>query len=143
MKEPFQKIFILAIGVAIALGAGCQEQELPSEKKSRLIAAEKIQLKNELEQRGKEIKSLKKQHDKEIKQLKEELTKCQKQKEVLEKQLQENVEEKVDDILSAVVDENTKLREEIKKLKAQIEKLKKELEDSEAKSRLPKEHQPL
>ena len=143
MTKPIQMIFVLAVGLVVVLGVGCQEQELPSEKKSRLIAAENIQLQKELEQRSKEIKSLKKQHDKEIKQLKEELTKCQKQKEALEKQLQENVEEKVDDILSAVVDENAKLREEIKKLKAQIEKLKKELEESEAKPRLPKKPQPL
>lgn len=129
MTKPIRMIFVLAVGLVVILGAGCQEQGLPGEKKSRLIAAENIQLQKELEQHVKEIKSLKKQHDKEIKQLKDELTNCQKKKEALEKQLQENVKEKVDDVLSAVLDENTKLREEIKNLKAQIEKLKTELDE--------------
>ncbi|MFQ6034668.1 MAG: hypothetical protein ACE5NM_02330 [Sedimentisphaerales bacterium] len=131
MKEPLKKIFILAIGLAIVAGAGCQstgrlsaEQELSIEKKSRLIAAENIQLKKKLEQRDKEIQKLKKQYDKEIKQLKEELTKCQKQKEILEKRLKKGVKEQVDEVLTAVVEENAKLHKEIKELKTQIEKLK-------------------
>ena len=118
MRNSVNKALLWVTGIALVLSAGCQEQELQGEKKSRLIAAENIQLQKELEQHIKEIRSLKKQHDKEIKQLKDELTNCQKKKEALEKQLQQNVKDKVEDVLSAVLDENTKLREEIKNLKS-------------------------
>ena len=123
MKLPIQKVFLLVIGVAIMSSAGCQEQELPSEKKSRLIAAENIELKKQLEQRDGQIEQLKKQHEKQIQQQEDRLAKCLKRKETVEKQLREGVKEQVDDVLSAVVEENAKLREEIKNLKAEIEKL--------------------
>lgn len=139
MKEPIQKIFILVIGVAIASGAGCQEQRLSSEKKSRLIAAENIQLKKELEQHDKEIEKLKKLHDKETKQQEELLTKCLQEKELWKQKAQQNIKEQVDSVLAAVVDENTKLREEIKNLKAEIEKLKTEAPELGAKPRQSEE----
>jgi len=123
MKEPIQKIFILVIGVAIALGAGCQEQGLPSGKKCRLIAAENVQLKKELEQCDKEIERLKKLHDEEIKQQEDLLTKCLQEKETWKQKAQQNIKEQVDSVLAAVVDENTKLREEIKNLKAELDEL--------------------
>ena len=61
MKKPIQKIFVLVSTAIIMLGAGCQstvpgtsaggrlsaEQELTGEKKSKLIAAENVQLKKE------------------------------------------------------------------------------------------------
>ena len=120
---------LLAIGVAVALSAGCQEQELSADKKGRVIAAENIQLKKELKQRDQEIEKLKKEHEKQIQQQKELLAKYLKRKEDLEKQLQQNVKEQIDEVLAAVIDENAKLREEIKKRKAQIEKLKTELDE--------------
>jgi nitrogen fixation/metabolism regulation signal transduction histidine kinase len=117
MKEQFPKVFFLAICVAIVTCAGCQEQELPSDKKSRAIAAENMQLKKELKQRDEKIEQLKKQYDKQLQQQQKQSAKCLKQKEALEKQLQKNVKDQVDDVLATVIDENTKLREEIKKLK--------------------------
>jgi len=117
MKKQILKAFFLAICIAIVICAGCQEQELPSEKKSRAIAAENIQLKKGLKQRDEKIEQLKKRHDKQIQQQKEQLAKCLKQKEALEKQLQKNVKGQVDEVLATVIDENAKLREEVKKLK--------------------------
>ena len=118
MKRPAQKAFVLAVGiVVIMLIAGCdEEQNLSSTKsavkKHQLIAAENTRLKKDLERCNKEIK-----------QQQELLAKCQQQKEALKKQLQENIQERVDSILAAVMEDNAKLRKEIKDLKAQREKL--------------------
>jgi len=139
MKEPIQKIFILAIGVAIVSSAGCQEQGLSSEKKSRLIAAENVQLKKEIEQHDKEIEKLKKLHDEEIERQEELLTRCLQEKESWKQKAQQNIKEQVDSVLAAVVDDNAKLREEIKNLKAQIEKLKTEAPELGAKGRQSEE----
>jgi len=117
MKKQIPKVLFLAICIAIVTCAGCQEQELPSEKKSRAIAAENIQLKKGLKQRDEKIEQLKKQYEEQMQQQKEQLAKCLNQKEALEKQLQKNVKDQVDDVLATVIDENAKLREEVKKLK--------------------------
>jgi len=114
------KALLLAISVAIIiLSVGCQEEKLPSEKKSRIIAAENMKLKKELEQRDKTIEKLNKQHEKQVQQQKELLAECLKQKGTLEKQLQQNVKEQIDEVLANVIEENAKLQEEIKKLKTQ------------------------
>ncbi len=123
------KAVLLAISVAIIiLSVGCQEENLPSEKKSRIIAAENMKLKKELEQRDETIERLKKQHEEQIQQQKELLAECLKQKGTLEKQLQQNVKEQIDEVLANVIEENAKLRDQIKKLKAHIEKIEAELE---------------
>ena len=123
MKKPIQRVFLLVVGFIVILSMGCQpagrlsaEQQLASEKKNRLIAAENYQLKKKLRQLDKDIQKLKRQHEEEIKRQKELLAKCQKQKKALEEKLHENVEEQVDDVLSAVVNENEKLRNEIERI---------------------------
>lgn len=128
MKGLILRALALTIGAFIVLGAGCQTQESPDAKKSRLIAAENMRLEKELAQRGRDIERLKTQHDKEMKQQQEQLTKCLERKAALEKQLQENVKEQVESVLTAVVEENAKLQQEIKALKAQIEKLQEPIE---------------
>lgn len=143
MKRPAQKAFVLenpkriflplgtlAICVVIMLIAGCEEQNLSSTKKSRLIAVENMELKKELEQRGEEIKRLQEQHEKQIKQQEQKLAICLKQKEAFKKQLGQNIQEKVGSVVNAVMQENKKLRKENEGLKAQIEKLKTELEEA-------------
>lgn len=124
MKESLKKIFILAIGLAIMIGAGCQEKGRLTVKKSRIIAAENIQLKDQLKQRELEIKRLKKQLEDEVKHQKELLAKCLKQKEVLQNQLQQKIKEQLDDVLTAVIDKNTELREENESLRSEMEQLK-------------------
>jgi phage shock protein A len=127
MTRPVSEVLVLAIGFAILLVVGC-EQEAPSEKKSRLIAAENIKLKNALEQRAKEVERLKAQHAEERRQQEESLAGCQKQKEDLQEKLRQGVKKQVDEVLTAVVEENAKLREEVKNLKAEVEKLKQKIE---------------
>jgi len=96
MKRPAVKAFVLVVGVAVMLTAGCGPQEPPDLKKSRAIAAENIELRKELAQSSKEIEKLKDQHGKELDEQKN---------------------------LDTVLEENKKLRDENARLKAQIEEL--------------------
>ncbi len=130
MKESAPKMLVVAVGIVfgIMLFAGCEEEEKNSSnttsdgKRSRLIAIENRQLKQQIE-------DLKKAHAKETKGQKELLGKCERQKKNLEELSSKGVEDYMQDILGPLAEENTKLHGEIKTLKAQIEKLKTENEE--------------
>jgi chromosome segregation ATPase len=128
MKGFVPKAVTLVIGVVALFCASCREQELPGEKKSRVIAAENMQLKQDLTSRDQEIAKLKTQHAKEMKQQQAELAKCLERKEALEKQLQQRVKEQVEGVLTTVVEENAKLQQQIKELKAEIEKMREQIQ---------------
>ena len=123
MKRPATKIFVLTVCVVVMLIAGCGNQKPPSVKKSRLIAVENMRLTKELEQRNREIESIKELHNKEIKKQEKLLAKCVQEKEGWKKKARQNVRNQVKGVLDAVMEQNVKLREENEKLKAQIEKL--------------------
>jgi len=128
MKGTAQKMFVLAVGtIVVMLIASCQEQEQIDAKKSRVIAAENMELKKELEHRGKEIERLKELHAKEIKRQEGLLAKCQEEKKLWQDKADENIKEQVSEILTVVMEQNSKLQEENENLKAQIDKLKSEL----------------
>ncbi len=116
MKKQGQKAVVLAIGVifVILLIAGCEEQSVPSSRVSKLVAAENIELKEEINQRDAVIERQKKQ-----------LEKCQQERETLAKQLQANTEELMGHLFENFGKDNQRLRKENTELKAQIEKLKK------------------
>lgn len=107
MKRRVQKAVILAVGVVIMLTAGC-EKENP-------LANENMQLKEQLEQR-----------DKEIEKQKELLAKCLQEKEDWGERVQEDIKSLTENALKDL-EENIKLGEENDKLKSQIEQLEKEL----------------
>ncbi|HIJ52487.1 MAG TPA: hypothetical protein HPP66_04955 [Planctomycetes bacterium] len=123
MKESVPKMLVVAVGFVfvIMLFAGCEEEEKNSSnttsdaKRSRLIAIENRQLKQQIEE-------LKKTHAKEIKRQNELLGKCEREKKNLEKLSSKGVEDYMKDILGPIFEENAKLHEEIETLKAQIEK---------------------
>ena len=127
----------LAVGITvIMLIAGCEEQNLSNTKKHRLIAAENIRLKKELEQYGEkigkqkklhdvEIKKQKNLHDREIKKQKELLAKCLQEK----RALREKPQEEDDGLTKFLLEENIKLREENEKLKAQVQQLEREFQE--------------
>ena len=123
MKKIVGKIFVLTVCVVVMSIAGCGEQEPPSVKKSRLIAVENMRLKKELGQRSKEIERLNELHNKEIKKQEKLLAKCVQEKESWKKKARQNVRNQVKDVFDAVMEQNTKLRDENEKLKAQIKKL--------------------
>ena len=123
MKRAVRKIFVLAVCVVVMSIAGCGEQELPSVKKSRLIAVENMQLKRELEQRSKEIERLKELHNRESRKQEKILAECVQEKDSWKQKARQNVKNQVKGVFDAVMEQNAKLREENKKLKAEIEKL--------------------
>jgi hypothetical protein len=122
MKKIARKIFVLAVGVVVMSIAGCGEQELPSVKKSRLIAVENMRLKKELERSSKEIERLKELHNRESRKQEKLLSKCVQEKESWKQKARQNVRDQVKGVFDAVMEQNAKLLEENKKLKAQIEK---------------------
>ncbi len=124
MKKAVRKGFVLVVSVVvIMLIAGCEEQQLPSAKKSRLIAAENMQLKKELERRSKDIERLKELHDREIEKQEKLLAKCLEEKETWKEKSRQNIRNQVNGVVDAIMEQNAKLRRENEKLKAQIEQL--------------------
>ena len=123
MKRAARKIFVLAVCVVVMLIVGCGQQAPPGVKKSRLIAAENMQLKRELEQCNHEIEKLIELHNKEIKKQEKLLAKCLEEKESWKQKARQNVRNQVEGVFDAVMEQNAKLLEENEKLKAQIEKL--------------------
>jgi len=118
MRKKTQKLFVLIAGlVSITLAGGCKEGNLSNTKRVRLIAAEKVQLKQDLVQCHKEIEEQKKL-----------FAKFEQEKKDSEGRLED-----------ALIDMSTtnfqdaekikKLEEENNNLKAQIESLKKQLQD--------------
>ncbi|MFC1794089.1 hypothetical protein ACFL3Q_10945 [Planctomycetota bacterium] len=127
MKRPAIKTFVLVVGIAVMLIGGCGGQnEPPSVKKSRTIAAENIELRKELTQSSKEIEKLKEQYSEELNKQKKLLQTCLQEKEALKKKSQQNIRSQVKGVLDTVLEENKKLSEENAKLKAQIEALQKQ-----------------
>lgn len=129
MKQPIRKDFdmrrhvfaVLAATVLTTL-AGCQQprqQEPPTEKQARLLAAQSADLKKALAAKDAEIASLRQKHAQAIQQRDAELAKCKARIEALQKDLDKGIAERVDRLTTPVIDENAKLRKEIEQLKKQ------------------------
>jgi hypothetical protein len=114
--------------IIIILGTSCQEEQQQSERKTRLIADENIQLKRQLVERDEAIERLKRQHEEQIKQKDDLLKNCEQQKIALKEQVMRTIDEQVSSVLADVLDENAKSRDEINNLKAKIEKLKEQID---------------
>jgi len=152
MTSSVSKTFILAVGIILGamLFAGCEEEEkisdikldtLPDAKRSRLIAVENVQLKQQIEKlkemHAVEIEGIKELNDKEKQRQKKLLDECVQEKSGVEEVSKKGVESYMQDFLGPVADENIKLQEDIKTLKAQIEQLKAELEELKRPKILP------
>jgi len=143
MKESAYKTLVLAVGIifSIMLIAGCEEEEkisdtmteTPDAKRSRLIAVENVQLKQQIEelkdQHARALQRQKELNDKERQRQQRQLDSCLQEKKIQDEISNKGIENYMQNIVGPISEENTKLREEIETLKAQIEKLKKELEE--------------
>lgn len=129
MERMLNKGFVLAVGIAMVLIAGCGEQQLPSEKKSRLIAIENAELKKEIAQRDLELENLKGRHARDVKQREQQLTECKKQNENCKEDLHGKIEKRMDEVFEAMMEESAKVQAENKGLKAEIAELKTKLEE--------------
>ncbi|TKJ39429.1 MAG: hypothetical protein CEE38_01440 [Planctomycetes bacterium B3_Pla] len=120
MKKPAWKALFITIGLGVLLIAGCGEKEPPSVKQSRVIAAENIELKKQLNRSNARIENLKEQYDKELDKKHKLLVKCKQERDQWKAKSQQNVRDQVKDVLDTVMAENTRLREENAILKSQI-----------------------
>ena len=133
MKRPVQEIIVLAVSIMIVLLiVGCEEQNLSNPKKARLVADENIRLQKQLEQR-----------DDEIEKQRELLEKCLQEKNALEKMAHENIQGMRDNAFKGLIEESKKLRQENEQLKARIAQLEEELKSLEEVPQLPDKPQPL
>jgi peptidoglycan hydrolase CwlO-like protein len=116
MKIATRKTIITAIVTlfCITLIPACQEeviQESPSDaKRVRILEFERAQLQAN--------------HAKELGDLKKRLDECEKKNKNLNENMMKNIEELTDQMLMPMMEENSKLREEIADLKEQIRQLK-------------------
>ena len=127
MKRPLHKALILVFAVSIICAAGCQEAEAPSEKKSRVIAARNMELEKQVADRDKQIDDLKAQHTAKLGAEQKKLGDCQKQTADCKQRLEKGMEEKVNEVLVASIEESAKIRAENEVLKAEIAELKAKL----------------
>ena len=124
MKAIFKKITVLAVGIIIISGAGCNQPQTHSDRMSRLISVENTRLKKELELRNNQIERLTKLQDKESKRQEKLLAERTKERDDWKMKAQQNLKNQVSGVFDAVMEQNAKLLEENKKLKEEIEKLK-------------------
>ena len=131
MKVMNYKYIILVISMIAVTFFGCSVQQSTSEKKSRLVAAENIELQNALEQRDLEIAKLKQSYDEELEEQIQLLAILQKQVKALQEKSKQNVRTQVQGVVDTIIDENAKFRKENEELKKQIESLESKIEQLE------------
>lgn len=122
MRKSIQTGVFFAIGIVLVvmLAAGCEEQSLTSTRKSKLIANENRQLKEQLVRRDRKIESLRNQFQE-----------CLKEKKYFEEDAQKKMEEMIGLSYNILTEKSEKVKEENKKLKLEIKELKKQLKAKE------------
>lgn len=128
MRALFHKELIVVFGLLFVLIAGCSDPESMNVKMSRIVAAENMELKEELRQQDWEIKTLKEQHEQLVKGLKETIAGLKEQVKVLEERSKQNVRDQVEGVLDTIVEQNVQLKAVNEQLKKEIEQLKKQLD---------------
>ena len=123
MRRPVHKTLALLFLTALICSAGCQEAQTPSDKQSRLIAAQTIELEKQVAARDKKIRNLEAQYAARIGLEKNKLAACQKQTADCKEELRESMAKKLDEMLVPTLNEVAKLRSENEKLRAKIAEL--------------------
>ncbi len=120
------------LAVAIASLAGCQQQKkaedeppvTPSEKQARLLAAQNVDLQKKLAEMQGRIDALRREHADELARRDSDLAQCKARNELLQKEIEQGIAERVKSVTAKVVDENARLRQEVERLQAEIARLK-------------------
>ena len=116
---------VISIGFGVLLTAGCGQNEPPSVKQCRAIAAENMQLQKELERSKARFENLKEQYDKELEKQQTLLDECRLQRDQWKAKSRQNVRDQAESLVDPLMKEITRLREENARLRAQLEELKK------------------
>jgi outer membrane murein-binding lipoprotein Lpp len=127
-------IFVVCAGALIV--AGCSRPEPPSVRQSRLIAAENMELRKQIEQLNVQIETLKAQQARELEEQKKLLAAAKEEIEGWKEKSRQNVRVQVQNVLDTVIQENSELHKEIEQLnsvletqRARISELEKALEE--------------
>ena len=123
MKLINDKYFILVVFVIAIILFGCSESQTNIEKRSRLVAAENLKLKNDLELRDQEVAKLKESYDEELEEQIQLLAELQRQVKALQEKSKQNIRNQIDGVVDTVIEENTELRKENEDLKDRIKVL--------------------
>ena len=121
MKVISYKYLVLIVSVISVILFGCSESQTNNEKRNRVIAAENMKLKSDLEQQDQEIAKLKESYDEELEEQVKLLAELQRQVNALQEKSKQNFRNQVDGVVDTVIEENTKLRKENEDLKNRIE----------------------
>jgi len=116
---------VISIGFGVLLTAGCGQNEPPSVRQCRAIAAENIQLQRELDSSKARFENLKEQYDKELEKQQELLDECKGERDQWKAKSRQNVRDQAESLVDPLMREITRLREENRKLAAQLQELKK------------------
>jgi len=126
MRDDAFRLF--AAVVTIVFFAGCQQPqqapEPPNERQARLLAAQSADLQQQLATRQAEIDALRKKHADELRRRDDELAQCKARIELLQKDIEKGIAERVSGVATALLEENAKLRREIERLQAEVDRLK-------------------
>jgi TolA-binding protein len=114
-------IVVVLAGSLAGLGAGCQSSETPQVKRDRLIAAQYMDLEQALAERDARIEKLKSQYEQQIKEKDEQLAAYRRKIEEFQNGAQETITDRVNQVTTAVLNENARLRKEIDGLRAQLQ----------------------
>ena len=120
MKVINYKCFALIVSLIVVMLLGCSGSQTTNEKRSRLVAAENLRLKNELEQRDMKIAELEDSYNEELEEQIQLLIELQKQVKALQEKSKQNVRSQVEGVVDTVVEESTELRKENEDLKNRI-----------------------
>jgi hypothetical protein len=106
-------------GLVLA-GAGCHQMEPPSVKQARLVAAQYMELEKALSDLNAKVEAIKSQYDQQIKEKEAELAAYRQKLETLQNNVQQAVSDRMNQVTTAVLDDNAKLRKEVESLRSQL-----------------------
>jgi DNA anti-recombination protein RmuC len=119
---------VASLALVVFLPAGCQRERTTNEKQARLLAAQNVELRERVAQQEAEIEQMRRDHAEKLRQQDKLLAQCRARNEALQKDLQQGIAQRVDDVTSAVMNDNARLRREIEQLTAEVNTLKDKVE---------------
>ncbi|MBN2183008.1 MAG: hypothetical protein JW715_13945 [Sedimentisphaerales bacterium] len=127
MKRSVLKSLVLVCVIVVSF-AGCTQQEPMSVKMTRLVAAENMELKEELRKLDWELETQKELHEQKVAELEKVIQEYKEKIRAWQEESRRNVRKQVEDVVDNLVARNTELQKEIESLKAENQKLRAELE---------------
>jgi hypothetical protein len=118
-----ERLWLLA-GLLLVWGAGCQQNQDPDSRQTRLAVAENIQLKKDLAGCQSRLDTLKKEYERQLERKDAQLAASRKLGEDLQEDLRKGIAARVNAVTDKVMEDNARLRKENEALQAEIAQLK-------------------